>query len=125
MNAREMDDLLGTNGRLAIVATLAGVPSLTFTDLGRETGLADGNLHVQTRKLLAGGYLTRLQDQKGRRSITRFALSEKGRDSFQRHLGALAATLGIRLAGQGTGNERVTGKGSRSGRRGKDDSQVW
>ena len=49
--------MLGVPARLAIIATAAGGERWTFTALGRETGLADGNLHVQTRKLTAAGFL--------------------------------------------------------------------
>ncbi len=123
VNAREMDDLLGTNGRLAIVATLAQVDFLTFTELGLETGLADGNLHVQTRKLLAAGYLSRQAERRGGRKVTCFALTTLGRERFTEHVGRLAGASGHRL--------RVSGSGAMNGRRGrgtgpgKDDSQVW
>lgn len=75
MNAREIDDLLGTPARLAIVATLARVEALAFTELGRETGLADGNLHVQTRKLVSAGYLSGVKGRKGNRRVTCFSLT--------------------------------------------------
>ncbi|MBK7188681.1 MAG: hypothetical protein IPH86_08430 [bacterium] len=51
MKASDVDDHLGIPARLAIVATLALGQRLTFTGLREQTGLADGNLHVQTRRL--------------------------------------------------------------------------
>jgi DNA-binding MarR family transcriptional regulator len=124
MNARNMDELLGTNGRLAIVATLAQVEALSFTELGRETGLADGNLHVQTRKLLAAEYLTTLPGQKGKRKVTRFSLTDLGREKFQSHVSSLAAAAGGFLESGGR-SARSRRHGPGSGPRGKDDSQVW
>lgn len=121
MNARDIDDLLGAPARLAIVATLAGVEALAFTDLGRETGLADGNLHVQTRKLLGAGYITGTKGRRGNRTVTSFALSELGRRRFQEHVRRLAA------AGR---MESLDGDGSPGRPRTRrplprDESQVW
>ena len=82
MKASEVDDHLGIPARLAIVATLAQGQRLTFTGLREQTGLADGNLHVQTRKLEAAGYLTGERVQLGGRSVTRFELTERGRLAF-------------------------------------------
>ena len=68
MKFSDMDEMLGTPARLAILATVARPPSAeedgnrwSFMALRRETGLADGNLHVQTRKLVDAGYLSRDQ----------------------------------------------------------------
>ena len=119
MNAGQIDELLGTPARLAIVATLAGVDSLAFTELGQETGLADGNLHVQTRKLLAAGYISGAKGRKGNRKVTCFSLTELGRGKFKTHARLLAEASGLgRLSGGGLAAR------SRSGRP-KDDSRVW
>ena len=127
MQARDLDELLGTNGRLAIMATLAQETSLPFSQLGRETGLADGNLHVQTQRLLAAGYLERHSDKKGRRKITRFSLTPLGKEKYGEHVALLATALGWGLkepSAGGGGRRGSSGKYSGSGRR-KDDSQVW
>lgn len=121
MNARDIDELLGTPARLAIVATLARVPSLAFTDLGRETGLADGNLHVQTRKLTAAGYVQGEKGKRGNRQVTCFALTDLGREKFRNHIQTLAAAGGMTAPFGGR-----SGAGSyTSVRKNKDDSQVW
>lgn len=121
MNARQIDELLGTPARLAIVATLAQVDSLAFTELGQETGLADGNLHVQTRKLLAAGYLLMAKGRKGNRQVSCFSLSEKGRDQFRIHVRQLAAASGVGTLGQGSMSLRGPARSEKN----KDDSQVW
>ena len=82
MKASDVDDHLDIPARLAIVATLAQGQRLTFTGLREQTGLADGNLHVQTRRLLAAGYLMGERVQQGGRSVTRFELTERGRLAF-------------------------------------------
>jgi hypothetical protein len=82
MKASDVDDHLDIPARLAIVATLAQGQRLTFTGLRELTGLADGNLHVQTRRLLTAGYLMGERVQQGGRSVTRFELTERGRLAF-------------------------------------------
>jgi DNA-binding MarR family transcriptional regulator len=118
MKLTELDEALGVPARLAIVATLARAQRLTYTALREETGLADGNLHVQTRKLIAAGYLTRERVQQGGRSATRFELTERGRLNFLEYVRRL------REAAEGP---FAAGKGPAGGteRRPADPSRVW
>jgi len=118
MKARDVDDMLGAPARLAIVASLARGQRLTFTALRDETGLADGNLHVQTRKLAAAAYLRLEKVSQGGRRVTRFELTEKGRLLFREHLRRLQE------AAEGAfGQGRPRGEGGDEG--GSDRSRVW
>jgi len=110
--------MLGAPARLAIIATAAGGERWTFTALRSETGLADGNLHVQTRKLTAAGYLARDRQPQGNRTVTCFELTERGRQAFQSYL----RRLNRALAGDGR-----FARGDLSEKRGpgRDKSQVW
>ncbi len=115
MKARELDEMLGAPARLAIVATLARGQRLSFTALRRETGLADGNLHVQTRKLSAAGYLLAEKDREGARTVTRFELTEKGRLMFLEHVRRLQeAAEGPFGAGRGKAEPGPVAEGDRS-----------
>ncbi len=125
MKAQDMDDLLGTNARLAIVLTLADHKPWTFTALRNETGLADGNLHVQARKLVAAGYLEAEKVKQGNRLVTAFRLSSHGWDQLQAHGQQLGRALGMpafdsTLRKMGGGYSPSPKKRSRN-----DDSQVW
>ena len=118
MKVQDIDEMLGAPARLAIIATAAGGERWTFTALRSETGLADGNLHVQTRKLTAAGYLARERERQGNRTVTCFELTEKGRQAFHNHI----RRLGRALAGEGRfGRGDPTEKDDR----GQDRSQVW
>ena len=119
MKVSDLDDTLGIPARLAIVATLARGQRLTFTALGEQTGIADGNLHVQTRKLIDAGYLTAERVKQGGRAATRFELSERGRLSFLEHVRKLQeAAEGPFGAARAARDE--------SGPIGRDDrSRVW
>ena len=74
----EFDEHLTSTARLSIISALISGESLSFMELKRETGLADGNLHVQTRKLAEAGYLEIRKVSRGRRSATSFRVSELG-----------------------------------------------
>lgn len=93
MKSSAFTEPLDIPARLAIVATLAG-GSCTFTELGIETGLADGNLHVQTRKLADAGYINRESIRKGARQATRYAITEFGRQQIQAYVERLRKALG-------------------------------
>ncbi len=125
MKARDMDELLGTSARLAIVLTLADQQPWTFTALRNETGLADGNLHVQARKLVAAGYLEAEKVQQGNRRVTAYRLSSHGWQQLRAHGQQLGRAFGMTdsdftVRKMGDGFLSSPKKRSRS-----DDSQVW
>ena len=121
MRADDIDDLLGAPARLAIVATMADGAAWTFTALGEETGLADGNLHVQTRKLVDGGFATRERRRKGGRAVTCFTITERGRTALDDHIRRLRSAVGAVSTGRPDGGTERRGE---LGRR-ADPSRVW
>ncbi len=127
MKASDVDDHLGIPARLAIVATLALGQRLTFTELREQTGLADGNLHVQTRKLLAAGYLTGERVRLGGRSVTRFELTERGRLAFVELIRRLREAAEGSFGSGRTGAAAGAGPGAAAGMppRPGDPSRVW
>ena len=58
---------LTSPARLAILACLVPGEPWSFTELKRQTGIADGNLHVQTRKLEEVGYIEITKGMRGKR----------------------------------------------------------
>ena len=101
--------------RLAIIASLVHGGSLSFMELKRCTGLADGNLHVQTTKLTMDGYLDRRRESRSGRQRTYFTLTGKGLQALALHVRKLRVVLesGAPILGPGQGGQ--------SG----DDSRVW
>lgn len=129
MKARDMDELLGTTARLAIVLTLADGRPWTFTELREETGLADGNLHVQTRKLVEARYLGAEKIPSGNRQVTAFRLTDQGKQklgALARRLGAAIGSLGSGFGSQSSGWTASSSSGCSAKKKpGPDDSQVW
>lgn len=118
MKYADLDDVLAAPARLAIVASLASGQRMTYTALRDETGLSDGNLHVQTRKLIAAGYLTSETVQHGARPATRFELAERGRLSFLKY---------VQLLREAAEGPFTAGRGAISAGAGRpaDPSRVW
>ncbi len=116
----DINDLLGAPARLAILATLADGGPWTFTALRDETGLSDGNLHVQTRKLAQTGYVADSRVRQGNRTVTCFELTVTGRQVIEDHVRRLQNALSGRRAD-------TTVRARRGGELGSaaDASRVW
>ncbi|MBC8426864.1 transcriptional regulator [bacterium] len=109
------DNILASPARLLVLAALIPGRPLRFMELRSMTGLADGNLHVQTRKLEAAGILTIRKTIKGRRTLTSFQITEAGVTRFRRFVRRLQTVLDQESGGisPSLGEDRA------------DDSQVW
>ncbi len=93
MKTSALDPLLGTPARLAVMATLADGHDWSFTELREATGLADGNLHVQTAKLAAGGYLRIRKTKRDARQVTTYRAEDEGIEALRRHVGRLQRAI--------------------------------
>jgi DNA-binding PadR family transcriptional regulator len=119
MKACDIDDLLCMPARMAVIVSLFSLKEMTFTELSDETGLADGNLHVQTRKLQANDYLTKEKAQRGNRMVTIFRISDKGRSQLVSHLNKIWRDLGDESARGAYKKDQNRNKKS------EDDSRFW
>ncbi len=108
--------MLAAPARVAILATLADGHPWVFSDLRDETRLADGNLHVQTRKLKDAGYIAGEKVPVGGRRVTRFRLTDAGRQALAAYVRRLERALK-------TGDDTETR--SRSSVRRDDGGRVW
>ncbi len=66
---------------------------MRFSDLKCESGLADGNLHVQTGKLADAGYVEIRKALRGRRQVTEYRITELGFERFRLFVRQLEAIL--------------------------------
>ena len=87
------DPVLVFSSRLAIMACLANGQPMSFMELSKLTGLADGNLHVQTRKLVEAGYLRATQSRVGGRTRTSYQMTPHGHRSMRLLIAALEQSL--------------------------------
>ena len=86
---KRIDSLIHSPVRLAIVAMLFSGDEVDFTLLRDRLELTDGNLASHLRKLEVHGYVKCSKSFVGRRPKTRYRISQKGRDAFERHVEAL------------------------------------
>lgn len=93
MRASDLDDNLGAPARLAVMSSLYPGAPLSFRALKLATGLADGNLHVQTSRLAEAGYLTVTKVPQGRRTQTSYRITEEGNLRYRLFVQRLAAVL--------------------------------
>ncbi len=119
MKACDIDDLLCMPGRMAVIVSLFSRKEMTFTELSDETGLADGNLYVQTRKLAAVDYLAMEKAQRGKRMVTIFRITDKGRSHLVSHLNRIWRALGDESA------RGAYKKDNKRKEKSEDDSRFW
>jgi DNA-binding PadR family transcriptional regulator len=84
-------------------------------ELRSETGLADGNLHVQTTRLVEAGYHELRKLPHGRRTRTAFRVTEWGSTRLRFHVQLLQ---GVLKDSEGTIRPRLA-------RDREDDAKVW
>lgn len=89
----QFDEMISSPARLAILTTLMPGEAVRFTAMKQATGLADGNLHVQTAKLAEAGYIDIRKIRRGRRALTEYRLTELGLERFRLHVRTLQAAL--------------------------------
>jgi len=90
---RELDPLLHSGLRLAVMSILLGVESADFAFIRRQTGATAGNLSVQLDKLAKAGYIEIEKGFNGRMPRTLCRMTEKGRDAFAEYVEALKTYL--------------------------------
>lgn len=90
---QELDPLLHSQLRLAIVSILLSVDEADFVYLKEQTGATAGNLSVQIDKLAAAGYIRVIKEFVGRKTRTSCQITEKGREAFERYVEALKGYL--------------------------------
>lgn len=86
---RELNPLLHSELRLAVMSVLIGVESADFTFLRQQTGATAGNLSVQLDKLARAGYIDVEKTFRGKMPCTVCRITDAGRDAFAEYVEAL------------------------------------
>jgi DNA-binding transcriptional ArsR family regulator len=82
----QIDDLIHSRIRLAIMAVLASVKEADFTFIRDQINATDGNLSVHMRKLEDAGYIAVDKQFEGRKPVSRYTLTKVGRAAFQAYV---------------------------------------
>ena len=86
---KELDPLLHSQLRLAVVFILVSVEEADFVFLREKTSATAGNLSVQLEKLSEAGYISIEKGFSGKRPRTTCRITETGRKAFENYVEAL------------------------------------
>lgn len=86
---KELDPLLHSQLRLAVVSLLLSVESAEFTFIKEKTGATAGNLSVQLDKLSQAGYIDVQKSFKGKKPLTTCRITKKGIKAFETYVNDL------------------------------------
>ena len=90
---RELDPLLHSQLRLAVMSILMSVESADFVYLREQTDSTAGNLSVQLDKLEAAGYISVEKSFAGKRPKTTCRVTDRGRRAFEEYVEAIKSYL--------------------------------
>jgi len=80
---KDLNPLLHSQLRLAIVSTLMTVAKANFNYLKETTQATSGNLSVQIKKLQKAGYITVEKTFKNNYPNTTLSITDKGKKAFE------------------------------------------
>ncbi len=92
---QELNPLLHSQLRLAIMSILMNVEEADFVYLKEKTESTAGNLSVQLDKLASAGYINIEKDMSGKRPRTICSVSDIGRNAFVEYVEVLKSYINI------------------------------
>jgi DNA-binding MarR family transcriptional regulator len=93
LDYRNIDDIIHGRVRLSVMAYLSGANTADFGKLRDKTGVTDGNLSANLRKLEDAGYIEIAKSFVDRRPLTTCTLTEGGRTAWIAYLNRIEAML--------------------------------
>ncbi|RFS14265.1 transcriptional regulator [Emticicia sp. C21] len=89
----DLDPLIHSQLRLAIMSILVGVEQAEFVYLKEKTNATSGNLSVQLEKLQQANYISIEKTFKGKYPLTICRITTQGGEAFSRYVKDLQAYL--------------------------------
>lgn len=86
---QQIDDIIHSRIRLAIMAVLISVEEAEFTFLREKVNATDGNLSTHLKKLEDAGYIGVSKNFVERKPVSRYILTKKGRLAFETYINHL------------------------------------
>lgn len=86
---KNLDPLLHSQLRLAVMSLLIGVDSAEFVFIREKTGSTAGNLSVQLDKLSKAGYISVTKSFKGKKPLTSCSVTKVGIRAFEEYVNTL------------------------------------
>lgn len=92
---KELDPILHSQLRLAIMSLLIGLKEAEFTFIKEKTQATAGNLSVQVQKLKEVGYIDVIKQFKDNYPLTVCKVTKEGVKAFELYVKNLQSYLGI------------------------------
>ncbi len=93
MEFKELDPILHSQLRLAVVSLLIGLKEAEFTFIREKTNATAGNLSVQINKLKEADYIQVTKQFKDNYPQTLCKITTKGIDAFEKYVDALQSYM--------------------------------
>ena len=90
---KELDPLLHSQLRLAVISLLIGLEEADFTFIKEKTRATSGNLSVQIDKLEKAKYISVVKTFKGKRPLTTCRITTEGISAFEKYVSNLKTYL--------------------------------
>ena len=92
---KELNPLLHSQLRLAIMSILMNCEEASFVYIKEQTQATAGNLRVQLDKLVSAGYITVEKKFQGKKPLTLCSVTDTGKKAFEEYVNALRDYLKI------------------------------
>lgn len=96
MEFKELDPILHSQLRLAVISLLIGIKEAEFTFIKEKTNSTAGNLSVQINKLKEADYIEVTKQFKDNYPQTICRITPKGIDAFEQYVQALQSYMNLR-----------------------------
>ena len=91
--SNELDKIIHERMRLGIISALAANKKSSFNELKNLLNTTDGNISVHARKLEDAGYLVCEKSFIGRKPLTEYKITKKGRAALEKYLNHMEALI--------------------------------
>jgi len=85
-NHQRLDKVIHARIRFAALAYLMSVSEASFVDIRDSIRATDGNLSIHLRKLETAGYVECMKSFEGRKPLTNYRMTDKGKNAFSLYL---------------------------------------
>ncbi len=93
---KELNPLLHSQLRLAVISILMNVEEADFVYLREKTDSTSGNLSIQLDKLSSAGYIAVEKGFVGKKTRTVCKITEQGRKAFEEYVDALKQYINLK-----------------------------
>jgi len=92
-NYQDIDDVIHSRIRTAIMAVLISVDEAEFTFIREKINATDGNLSVHLKKLEGHDYISVKKEFIERKPVTRYSITKTGRKAFEDYIKKLESII--------------------------------